>query len=112
MEVFSKYFRRLVSTNASQIFSAGYTKNSENAGNYPILVEEMRKIIRDPTQALKIAESIEGGDAEPFRDFDLHTFIEHFRLSPISQCLLATGFLDSSKNDLVAKGTLSVRLGL
>lgn len=103
MEVFSKYFRRLVSGNVSQIFSAEFSKNPDNAGNYPILVEEMRKIIRDPAQALKIAESIDGGDSEVFRDFDLVRFIQHFRLNPIAQCLLAIAFLDS-KNDLAIKG--------
>lgn len=104
MEVFSKYFRRLVTGNASQIFSTGFAKNSENAGNYPILAEEMRKVIRDPSQALKIAESIDGGDAEVFRDFDLATFIEHFRLSSTSQCLLALAFMDSSKGELQVRG--------
>ncbi|KAL9112109.1 MAG: hypothetical protein Q9227_003486 [Pyrenula ochraceoflavens] len=103
MEVFSKYFRRLVTGNASQIFPGTFTKSSENAGNYPILVEEMRKVVRDPTQATKIAESIDGGDGEVFRDFDLITFIEHFKLSAISQTLLALAFLESTKSELRSK---------
>ena len=104
MDVFSKYFRRLVSGNASQIFPIASNKNSENGGNYPILVEEMRKVIRDPGQALKIAESIDGSDGDIFRDFDFVTFVEHFKLDPIAQSALGFAFKRGSRNDLRTKG--------
>lgn len=106
MDVFSKYFRRLVSGNASQIFpGSSNNKNSENTGNYPILVEEMRKIIRDPGQASKIAESIDGSDGDIFRDFDLTAFVEHFKLDPIAQSALGFAFQKCNRNELRTKGT-------
>ena len=104
MDVFAKYFRRLVSGNASQIFPGSNNKNSENAGNYSILVEEMRKVICDPGQALKIAESIDGSDGDIFRDFDLVIFVEHFKLDPIAQSALGFAFKRCSRNDLKTKG--------
>lgn len=104
MDVFSKYFRRLVSGNASQIFPGSSNKNSDNAANYPILVEEMRKVIRDPGQSLKIAESIDGSDGDIFRDFDLVTFVEHFKLDPIAQSILGFAFRRCNRTDLRTKG--------
>ena len=103
MDVFSKYFRRLVSGNASQIFAAPGSKSSDNAANYPILVEEMRKVMTDPSQALKIAEAIDGSDGEIFRDFDLLVFVEHFQLDPIGQCALGFAFRRCSKSELRTK---------
>ena len=107
MDVFSKYFRRLVSGNASQIFPGSNKPSSENAGNYAILVEEMRKVIRDPGQALKIAESIDGSDGDIFRDFDLVTFVDHFKLDPIAQSTIGFAFKRCNRNDLRTKGTFS-----
>lgn len=104
MDVFSKYFRRLVSGNAFQIFPTSSNKTAENAGNYPILVEEMRKVIRDPGQALKIAEAIDGSDGDIFRDFDLITFVEHFKLDPIAQSAIGFAFKRCTRNDLRIKG--------
>jgi CCR4-NOT transcription complex subunit 1 len=106
MDVFSKYFRRLVSGNASQIFPGSSNKSSETAGNYPILVEEMRKVIRDPGQALKIAEAIDGSDGDIFRDFDLITFVEHFNLDPIAESALGFAFRRSNRADVRTKGKL------
>lgn len=64
----------------------------------------MRKVIRDPGQALKIAESIDGSDGDIFRDFDLITFVEHFKLDPIAQSTLGFAFRRCVRNDLRTKG--------
>lgn len=64
----------------------------------------MRKVVRDPGQALKIAESIDGSDGDIFRDFDLVTFVEHFKLDPIAQSVLGFAFKRSNRNDLRTKG--------
>lgn len=105
MEVFSKYFRRLLVGNSPQIFP-GINRNVENPGNYQLLVQEMEKITQDPEQAPKIAEIIDTSEGDIFRDFDLSTFMEHFRLDPIAKTLLASAFLHVSKPDLKTKGKL------
>ena len=69
MEVFTKYFRRLLLTNAGQIWGGG--RSTDSTGSYPILRTEVEKITQDPLQADKIVESIEYGDGEIFKDFDL-----------------------------------------
>ncbi|KAJ5104043.1 transcriptional regulator family: CCR4-Not complex component N.t1.c1 [Penicillium argentinense] len=102
MEVFSKYFRRLLTGNAPQIFP-GVNKSVENAGNYPLLVQEMQKVSSDIEQAQKIAETVDTFEGDIFRDFDLSTFLDHFRLDPIVKVALALAFKLTNKSDLRAK---------
>ncbi|KAI9825613.1 MAG: hypothetical protein M1832_000957 [Thelocarpon impressellum] len=103
MEVFSKYFRRLLVGNAPQIF-AGINRPVENAGNYPLLAIEVRKVSQDPEQARKIADAIAVPDGDLFRDFDLSTFMEHFKLDPLEKTILALGFKTTTRSDLRTKG--------
>ncbi|KAL1989410.1 hypothetical protein VTN96DRAFT_172 [Rasamsonia emersonii] len=102
MEVFSKYFRRLLTGNAPQIFP-GMNKVVENAGNYPLLVQEMQKVSQDLDQAQKIAETIDTSEGDIFRDFDLSTFLDHFKLDPLIKVSLALAFKTANKSDLRAK---------
>ncbi|KAL8732911.1 MAG: hypothetical protein Q9166_002512 [cf. Caloplaca sp. 2 TL-2023] len=102
MDVFAKYFRRLLSGNSPQIFP-GINRNVENPGNYQLLVQEMEKITQDPTQASKIAEIIDTSEGDIYRDFDLATFMEHFKLDPLATILLASAFTHVSKTDLNTK---------
>lgn len=107
MEVFSKYFRRLLTGNAPQIFP-GLNKSVENAGNYPLLVQEMQKVASDIEQAQKIAETVDTSEGDIFRDFDLSTFLDHFRLDPVLKVSLALAFKLTTKSDLRAKGKPSI----
>lgn len=109
MEVFAKYFRRLLVGNAPQIFT-GIGRNVENPGNYQLLVQEMQKITQDPEQAQKIAETIDTSEGDSLRDFDLSTFMDHFKLDPLSKTLLALAFKQASKADLRTKGMSTVVL--
>ncbi|KAI6783480.1 General negative regulator of transcription subunit-like protein [Emericellopsis cladophorae] len=102
MEVFPKYFTRLVASNASQIFPT-HNRSTTNQGNYRVLVEEMQKISKVPDQASKIAESIESGTEDIFRDFDLSTFMEHFKLDALDKTILALAFKLCSRSDLKTK---------
>ncbi|KAK2591660.1 CCR4-NOT core subunit cdc39 [Conoideocrella luteorostrata] len=102
MEIFSKYFSRLVAGNASQIFP-GINRQGSGPGNYHILATEMRKISHDADQASKIAESVESGTEDIFRDFDLSTFMEHFKLDALEKTLLALAFKIGSRLDLKTK---------
>ncbi|KAJ5239814.1 CCR4-Not complex component N.t1.c1 C-terminal [Penicillium chermesinum] len=102
MEVFSKYFRRLLTGNAPQIFP-GVNKSVENAGNYPLLVQEIQKVSSDVEQAQKIAETVDTSEGDIFRDFDLSTFLDHFRLDPIVKVALALAFKMTNRSDLRAK---------
>ncbi|KAE9377063.1 Not1-domain-containing protein [Stipitochalara longipes BDJ] len=102
MEVFQKYFSRLVVGNAPQIFP-GLNRSVANPGNYQILVSEVRKVSHDVDQAGKIAESIETANEEVFRDFDLSTFMEHFKLDALEKTILALAFKTSSRSDLKTK---------
>ena len=108
MEVFSKYFRRLLVGNSPQIFP-GTNRNVENPSNYQLLVQEIEKITQDPEQAPRIAEIIDTSEGDIFRDFDLATFMNHFRLDPLAKTLLASAFTHISKPDLKSKGKFLLR---
>jgi CCR4-NOT transcription complex subunit 1 len=103
MEVFSKYFRRLLQNNAGQVFPTT-GRSTEPNGSYSMLAAEIQKIRHDPQQALKIAESVDSHDGgDIFRDFDLSTFMSHFKLDPIAKTTLALAFKTASKPDLRTK---------
>ncbi|KAI1341157.1 CCR4-Not complex component, Not1-domain-containing protein [Xylariaceae sp. FL0016] len=102
MEVYSKYFTRLVAGNAPQIFP-GLNRPVANPGNYSLLLGEMAKISHDLNQATKIAESIESANEDIFRDFDLSTFMEHFKLDALEKTILALAFKFGSRPDLKTK---------
>lgn len=104
MDLFAKYFRRLLVGNSPQIFP-GINRNVENPGNYQMLVQEMEKITKDPEQALRIAETIDNSEGDIFRDFDLSTFMNHFKLNAYAKTLLASAFCRVSRQDLKTKGT-------
>ncbi|KAK8031044.1 general negative regulator of transcription subunit 1 [Apiospora arundinis] len=101
MEVFSKHLTRLVTQNAATIFSGG--SNRPSSANYQLLVELMVKISTDVDHAPKIAESIETGTEDIFRDFDLSTFMEHFKLDALEKTILALAFKLGSRSDLKTK---------
>ncbi len=103
MEKFILYFRRLVQGNSPQIFP-GIARSVENAGNYPLLVQEMNKIALDPEQAQKIAWALDTTEGDVFRDFDLATFINHFKLSSYAKILLASALTRVNRQDLKSKG--------
>ncbi|KAG6037656.1 hypothetical protein E4U41_004882 [Claviceps citrina] len=102
MEIFTKYFTRLVAGNAPLIFP-NLNRQGTGPGNYHILVNEIRKISHDADQASKIAESVESGTEDIFRDFDLSTFMEHFKLDALEKTLLALAFKAGSRPDLKTK---------
>ncbi|KAF2761013.1 Not1-domain-containing protein [Pseudovirgaria hyperparasitica] len=102
MEVFSKYFKRLLVTHAGQVFD-GRPVESANPNTYNLLVTEMQKILQDPQQAQRIAESVDTTDGDIFRNFDLSTFMEHFKLDPVAKTTLALAFKTTGKSDLRTK---------
>ena len=81
-----------------------------NPGNYQLLVNEVCKVSHDVEQAGKIAESIETATEDIFRDFDLSTFMEHFKLDALEKTILALAVKAGSRIDLKTKGELKIRI--
>jgi CCR4-NOT transcription complex subunit 1 len=103
MEVFARYLRRLLVGNSPQIFP-GINRNAENPGNYQLLVQEIAKAGQDAEQARTIAEIIDASEGDIFRDFDLATFLNHFKLGPVPKVILASAFTEVTRADLRMKG--------
>ncbi|KAG8626601.1 hypothetical protein KVT40_005546 [Elsinoe batatas] len=111
MEVFSQYFRRLLQSNASYIF--GSARPNEAAGStYQLFVQEMQKLATEPDQAGKIAEALDTQDGDLMKDFDLHGFMEHFRLTPIWKVSLALACKFVSRQDLKVKADAIISTNL
>lgn len=105
MDVYTTYFRRLLQSNASTIFpGAARPPAASETSQYKLLAEEMSKVSRDPQKAEHIAKSLDTNESELFRDFDLSTFIDHFKLSTIAKVALVLPIRLSSKPDLRTKG--------
>jgi CCR4-NOT transcription complex subunit 1 len=104
MDVYTRYFSRLVVGNAPQIFPGSLNRSVANPGNYQLLVNEVRKVAHDVEQAGKIAESIETATEDIFRDFDLSTFMEHFKLDALEKTILALACKATARPDLRTKG--------
>lgn len=102
--LFLKMLQRLIVNNASTIW--GTARSAEPPGNYRLLADEIRKVTMDTTQAAKIVEAVDSGDSEVFRNFDLSTFLEHFKINALGKIVLASAFKRSSKLDLRTKGEL------
>ena len=102
MEVFAKYLRRLLVGNP-QIFPSS-NRSQEPPGNHGLLVQEIEKASQDPEHARKVAEVIDTSEGDTFRDFDLATFLAHFKLHPIRKIILTAAFARVSKPNLRAKG--------
>lgn len=105
MEVFPKYFRRLVQQNASAIFPTP-GRSAEPSSTYHLLVEQMQKIRRDVQQADKIKEALDTTEGDLFRYFDLSGFLDHFKLDPVSRFAQALALKDASKPEMRTKGEL------
>jgi CCR4-NOT transcription complex subunit 1 len=103
MDVFSRYFSRLVAANASHIFPGHSRSVAAPNNNYHLLVDEIGKLSREFKQSRQIAESIETGTEEVFRDFDLSTFMEHFQLDALEKTVLALAFKLGTRSDLKTK---------
>lgn len=103
MEVSSVYFRRLLASNASLIFPNAPRSTADGGASYPLLVNEMQKLTRNPQQAYKIADALDTSEGDVFRDFDLSTFMDHFRLDPVAKTTLALACRTVSKQDIRTK---------
>lgn len=107
MDVSSVYFRRLLQSNASQIFSNNAARTAQD-GSYALLVGEMQKLARSHEQAYKVADALDTSDGDIFRDFDLSTFMDHFRLDAVAKMTLALACRTVSKQDIRTKGMCCV----
>lgn len=104
MEVFHKFFRRLVTSHAHTIFSP-ISKQPDNPSSYRLLAQHVKEIANSPEDSkAKFADCITSSDNDPFRDFDLHVFMRHFDLDGLERTILALGFASSPRVDLSSKG--------
>jgi CCR4-NOT transcription complex subunit 1 len=105
MDVFTKYFRRILQQNAGIVFpSNGKVVEKNTIPTYKLLSEELNKLAGLPDQAEKIAASLDTTEGDLFRDLDLAALTEHFKLESLARLSLALALHDASRADVRSKG--------
>jgi len=104
MEVYHKFFRRLVASHSNTIFSP-ISKQPDNPSEYRLLIQHVKALANSPEEAkVKFADCIGSLDNQIFHDFDLSVFMRHFDLDGLERSILALGFESSAKPELQSKG--------
>ena len=70
--------------------------DTSTALTFRLLVQETQRLARDPYLAVRFRESIDKGEGDFFRNFDLGRFVDRVGLHPLEQLILASSFVSSS----------------
>lgn len=104
MDTYLHFFRRLI------VQTEGRPNANTNPSNFDqttaltfrLLVQETQRLARDPFLADRFKESIDRGEGEAFRNFDLRRFAERVNLKPLERLILYSPVLISAtRKDLV-----------
>jgi len=72
------------------------TFDNSTALTFRLLVQETQRLARDPYLADRFRESVDKGEGDVFRNFDLGRFVDRVGLHPLEQLILASSFVSSS----------------
>jgi CCR4-NOT transcription complex subunit 1 len=106
-ETYLHFIRRLIA--ASQTRLSSNTPPSQldtsSALTFRLLVQETQRLAHDPFLADRFRESIDKGEGELFRHFDLLRFCERTGLRPLERLVLAASIVSTSttRRDLAAQ---------
>ncbi|KAK9365989.1 hypothetical protein V1509DRAFT_674546 [Lipomyces kononenkoae] len=94
LEVYQKYFRRLVSTVSS-------SRPQDNPAIKRLLEEEINILCSNPALSYRFADSVSTPDNDAFREFKLQEFFNNFRLDAFDRTVLCLSLKRSSNQDLL-----------
>lgn len=72
------------------------TFDTSTALTFRLLVQETQRLVRDPYLADRFRESVDKGEGDVFRNFDLSRFVDRVGLRPLERLILASSFVSSS----------------
>lgn len=72
------------------------TFDTSTALTFRLLVQETQRLARDPYLADRFRESVDKGEGDVFRNFDLSRFLDRVGLRPLEQLILCSSFVSSS----------------
>ena len=89
------FIRRLIVHSQGRL-AVNVTFDTSTALTFRLLVQETQRLARDPYLADRFRESVDKGEGDVFRNFDLGRFVERVGLRPLEQLILASSFVSSS----------------
>jgi CCR4-NOT transcription complex subunit 1 len=89
------FIRRLIVHSQGRL-AANVTFDNSTALTFQLLVQETQRLARDPYLADRFRESVDKGEGDVFRNFDLNRFVDRVGLRPLEQLILASSFVSSS----------------
>lgn len=89
------FIRRLIVHSQGRL-AANVTFDNSTALTFQLLVQETQRLARDPYLADRFRESVDKGEGDVFRNFDLSRFVDRVGLRPLEQLILASSFVSSS----------------
>lgn len=88
------FIRRLIVHSQGRL-AVNVTFDTSTALTFRLLVQETQRLARDPYLADRFRESVDKGEGDVFRNFDLGRFVDRVGLRPLEQLILASSFVSS-----------------
>jgi len=89
------------------------TFDTSTALTFRLLVQETQRLARDPYLVDRFRESVDKGEGDVFRNFDLGRFVDRVGLRPLEQLILASSFVSSpaqlSRKELEGQAAAIIR---
>ena len=89
------------------------TFDTSTALTFRLLVQETQRLARDPYLVDRFRESVDKGEGDVFRNFDLGRFVDRVGLRPLEQLILASSFVSSpaqlSRRELEGQAAAIIR---
>ena len=89
------FIRRLIVHSQGRL-AVNVTFDTSTALTFRLLVQETQRLVRDPYLADRFRESVDKGEGDVFRNFDLGRFVDRVGLRPLERLILASSFVSSS----------------
>ena len=106
------FIRRLIVHSQGRL-AVNVTFDTSTALTFRLLVQETQRLARDPYLADRFRESVDKGEGDVFRNFDLGRFVDRVGLRPPEQLILASSFVSSpaqlSRKELEGQAAAIIR---
>ena len=106
------FIRRLIVHSQGRL-AVNVTFDTSTALTFRLLVQETQRLARDPYLADRFRESVDKGEGDVFRNFDLGRFVDRVGLRPLEQLILASSFVSSpaqlSRKELEGQAAAIIR---
>jgi CCR4-NOT transcription complex subunit 1 len=89
------FIRRLIVHSQGRL-AVNVSYDTSTALTFRLLVQETQRLARDPYLTDRFRESVDKGEGDVFRSFDLGRFVDRVGLRPLERLILASSFFSTS----------------